>query len=56
MRPHWTQTTHPLFAPTRPTQVYADVDSPWRSWDDGDADIALLTKGEKPQEGGEWDH
>ncbi|CAM9818998.1 unnamed protein product [Scytosiphon promiscuus] len=33
-------------------KVYADVDSPWRSWDDGDADIALLVKGEKPQEGG----
>ncbi|CAM9431671.1 unnamed protein product, partial [Hapterophycus canaliculatus] len=28
------------------------VDSPWRSWEDGDADIALLEKGENPQDGG----
>ncbi|CAM9819067.1 unnamed protein product, partial [Scytosiphon promiscuus] len=33
-------------------EVYANVESPWRSWDGVDADIALLEKGQKPQDGG----
>lgn len=30
------------------TQVYADVESPWRSWVGTNADIALLPKGDPP--------
>lgn len=41
-----------LFLLLRLIQVYANVESPWRSWDGVNADIALLEKGQKPQDGG----